>query len=88
MEVHCTPPYLMWWWTQCYNTGTRWWKRKREGRTGAEVRGDTAVPFHANDGLVASTDPAWLQGGLNNLNRLFDRMGLQTTVWKTVGMVC
>ena len=44
--------------------------------------------FYADDGMVASSDPAWLQGAFNALVGLFDRVGLQTNVRKTVGMVC
>ena len=38
--------------------------------------------------MVASSDPAWIQGAFNALVCLFDRVGLQTNVWKIVGMVC
>ena len=88
MGVHCPPPYLMCWWTQCYNTGHRLCKRNWEVSTGAEGRSDTAVTFNADDGLVASTDPAWLQVSFNKLDRIFDRVVLRTNVGKTAGMVC
>ena len=38
--------------------------------------------------MVASSDPDWFQGAFNALVGLFDRVGLQTNVGKTVGMVC
>ena len=38
--------------------------------------------------MVASSDPAWLQGAFNALLGLFDRVDLQTNVGKIVGMVC
>ena len=38
--------------------------------------------------MVASLEPAWLQGAFNDLVGLFDRGGLQTNVGKTFGMVC
>ena len=38
--------------------------------------------------MVASSDPAWLQGAFNALVGLFEKVGLQTTVRKTVTMVC
>ena len=38
--------------------------------------------------MVASSDPTWLQGAFNALVGLFDRVGLQTNVRKTVSMVC
>ena len=43
--------------------------------------------FYADDGLVASTDPVWLQLAFDFLTGLFDRVGLRTNVCKTVGMV-
>ena len=44
--------------------------------------------FYADDGVVAPTDPGWLQSAFDFLTGLFDRVGLQTNVRKTVGMVC
>ena len=44
--------------------------------------------FYADDGMVASSDPVWLQGAFNALVGLFDRVGLQTNVRKIVDMVC
>ena len=38
--------------------------------------------------MVASSDPGWLQGAFNTLVGLFNRVGLQNNVGKTVGMVC
>ena len=43
--------------------------------------------FYSDDGMVASSDPVWLQGAFNALVGLFYRVGLQTNVGKTVGMV-
>ena len=54
---------------------------------GQEGRHQAAL-FYANDGMVASSDPGWLQGAFNVLVGLFDRVGLRTNVRKTVGMVC
>ena len=56
-------------------------ERGREGRHQAAL-------LYADDGMVASSDPVWLQGAFNALVGLFDRVGLQTNVEKTVGMVC
>ena len=39
------------------------------------------------DGLVASNDPEWLQGVFDTLTGLFYRVGIQTNVRKTVGML-
>ena len=38
--------------------------------------------------MVTLSDPAWLQGVFTALVSLFDRVGLQTNVGKTVSMVC
>ena len=38
--------------------------------------------------MVASSNPRWLQWAFNNLVGLFDRVGLQTNVGKTVSMTC
>ena len=38
--------------------------------------------------MVASSDPAWLQGAFNALLGLFDRVCLQKNLRKTVSMVC
>ena len=44
--------------------------------------------FYADNSMVASSDLVWLQIAFNALFGLFDRVGLQTNVGKTVGMVC
>ena len=44
--------------------------------------------FYANDGLVSSTEPEWLQGVFYTLSGMFDRVVLWTDIGKTVGMVC
>ena len=38
--------------------------------------------------MVVSVDPGWLQSEFYMLTGIFDRVGLQTNVSKTVGMVC
>ena len=38
--------------------------------------------------MVASSDPRWLQWAFTTLVGLFDCMGLQTNVGKTVSMTC
>ena len=62
---------------------------------GAEVRGEReqegrhqADLFYADNGMVALSDPRWIQGEFNTLVGLFDRVGLRNNVGKTVGMVC
>ena len=48
----------------------------------------TIYYFYADNGMVASSDSAWLQGAFNALVGLFDRVGLRTNGWKSVSMVC
>ena len=62
-------------------------KAEARGETGREVRHRAAL-FYADDGMVASSDPAWLQGAFTALVGLFDRVGLRTNAGKTVSMVC
>ena len=40
--------------------------------------------FYDEDGVVASTDPGWLQSAFDFLTGLFDRVGLRTNIRKTV----
>eukprot|EP00797_Seminavis_robusta_P003406 Sro1211_g252850.1 Reverse transcriptase (RNA-dependent DNA polymerase) (1066) ;mRNA; f:30706-34100 len=49
---------------------------------------DRLTSFYADDGLLASTDAAWLQGALDVLVDLFRRCGLRTNVNKTKTMIC
>ena len=58
-----------------------------QGETGREGRHQAAL-FYTDDSMVTSSDPTWIQGGFNALVGLFDRLGLQTNVGKTVSMVC
>ena len=60
---------------------------EEQGKRGKEVSHQAAF-FYADDGMVASSEPLWLQGAFNTLVGLFDRVGLQTNFGKTVGMVC
>ena len=61
--------------------------RRSGGKLGKEGRHQAAL-FYADDSMVASSDPRWLQGAFNTLVGLFDRVGLRTNVGKTVGMAC
>ena len=45
------------------------------GEIGQEGRHQAAL-FYADDGMVTSPDPVWLQGAFNTLLGLFDRVGL------------
>ena len=58
-----------------------------KGETGQEGRHQSAV-FYTDNGMVVSSDPAWLQGAFNALVAIFDRVGLLTKVGKRVSMVC
>ena len=44
--------------------------------------------FYADDGMIVSSDPAWLQSAFAALVAIFDRLGLMKNVGKTVRMVC
>ena len=57
------------------------------GEMGQEVRHQAEL-FYADDGMVVSSDPAWLQGAFTALIGLFERVGLRTNIGKTVSMVC
>ena len=54
---------------------------------GKEGRHHNAL-FYVDDGMVASSDPRWLQGAFSTFVVLFDRVGLRTNVRNTVGMFC
>ena len=58
-----------------------------KGGTGREGRHQSAL-FYADDGMVVSSDPAWIQGAFTALVAIFDRVGLMTNVRNTVSMVC
>ena len=57
------------------------------GERGQEGRNQNAL-FYVDDGVVASLDLQWLQGVFSSLVGLFNRVGLQTNVGKTVDTVC
>ena len=57
------------------------WEPGREGRHQSEV-------FYADNSMVVSLDPAWIQSAFNALVAIFDRVGLLTNVGKTISMVC
>ena len=56
-------------------------ERRKEGRHQAAL-------FYADNSMVASPDPCWLQWAFNALVSLFERVSLQTNDKKTVIMVC
>ena len=57
------------------------------GERGREGRHQAAL-LYTDDGMVASSDPRWLQWAFNTLVGLFDCVGLQTNVGKMVIMTC
>ena len=60
---------------------------EERGERGQDVRHQAAL-FYAEDSMVAFLDPRWLQGAFNTLVGLFDMVGLQKNIGKTVSMVC
>ena len=60
---------------------------EKRGERGKEGRQQASL-FYTDNGMVASSDPRWLKWAFNALVGLFERMGLQTNVGKTVSMVC
>ena len=44
--------------------------------------------FYADNRMVASTKPVWLQTTFDMLTGIFEQVMLNTNVQKTVGMVC
>ena len=60
---------------------------ERRGERGREGRHQAAL-FYADDGMIASSDPRWLQWDFTVLVGLFDSVGLKTNQRKTVSMTC
>ena len=60
---------------------------ERRGERGREGRHQAAL-FYADDGMLALSDPQWLQWSFTQLVGLFDRVGLKTNCNKTVSMTC
>ena len=57
---------------------------KEKGTTGRE--GNFSAVFYADNGMVGASDPEWIQGDFSALVAIFDRVGLQKNVDKTVSM--
>ena len=57
------------------------------GEQGREGRHQAAL-FYADDGMIASSNPQWLQWAFTQIVGLFDRVGLNTNINKTVSMTC
>ena len=60
-------------------------RRVEEGHARLTVK---AALFYAYKGLVDSIDSGWIQSEFDVLTGIFDRVGLQKNVRKTVGVVC
>ena len=60
---------------------------ERRGERGREGLHQTAL-LYADDGMLASSDPRWLQWAFTQLVGPFDRVGLKTNCNKTVSMTC
>ena len=54
---------------------------EKRGERGREGRHQAAL-FYANDGMLASSDPQWLQRAFTQLVGLFDRVGPKTNCGK------
>ena len=60
-------------------------KAEKQGERGNEGRHQDAL-FYVDDGMVASSDPHWLQWAFDTLVSIFEIVGLLTNVGKTVSM--
>ena len=60
---------------------------EKRGERGRERQHQAALSY-ADDRMIASTDPRWLQWAFTILVGLFDRVGLKTNQRKTVSMAC
>ena len=67
------------WTIRAHNDG------QRQTKEGLQLHEDI---FYADAGIVNSTNPGCLKTVFDTLTRLFDRVGLKTNVWETVGVVC
>ena len=62
-------------------------EEETRGDRGQEGRHQAAL-LYADDGMLASSNPQWLQWAFTQLVGLFDRVGLNTNTGKTVSMTC
>jgi hypothetical protein len=77
----------------CVNAVVREWLHQMLGEEAArdglgDCVAEILVAFYANNGLIPSCDPLWLQELFNVLVRLFEQIGLFTNAAKTKAMVC
>ena len=59
---------------------------EKRGEKGNEGRHQAAL-FYADDGMVALSDPRWIQCAFDTLLSMFERVGLRTNVRNTFRMV-
>ena len=59
-------------------------RQPEEGHTRLKVK---VYIFYVDNGMVASTNPRWIHTAFDTLMGLFDWVGLERNVQKTVGMV-
>ena len=80
---HSHPHYMMWLRTRQYVIGSLlWWQRIRRYRRDGEGRSRGR-----NYSCIQMMALEWLQGEFDALTGMFDRLGLQANVGKTVGIV-
>ena len=60
---------------------------EKQGERGNEGSHQVSL-FYADDGMVALSNPRWLQWEFDTLVSQFDRVGLRTNIGKVVIMVC
>ena len=60
---------------------------EKRGERGREGRHKAAL-FYVDDGMLALSDPQWLQWSFSQLVGLFDRVGINTNSRKMVSMTC
>ena len=68
------------WLTVMVEGAEEWGDNGKEGRHQASL-------FYVDNGMVASSDPRWLQGSFSTLTGMFDRVGLRTNFGRTVSMI-
>ena len=73
---------MVWYWVE-----EMVYSADRQGGCGQDGRNQNAF-FYAYGGMIALSDPGWLQGAFSTLVGLFDWMGMSTNIGKTVGMIC
>ena len=58
-----------------------------QGRSGQEGRHQKSL-FYVDDGMIAPSDPVWLQGAFSTMVGMFDWVVLRKNARKMVGMAC